>query len=154
MTHNDVVTALAELVRPLTFTDASGKTAQFKDVYLNCRPRDFVRPSALSQFVGAEFKPFTGVSDLCAARYAVTVFVDVDERYQTHFLTLNAATEAVAGLFLGRYITVGERCPHVTGVALDPQYDYAAVTVTLEYEVEAVTPEESPILEHYDLVVT
>jgi len=91
MTHNDILNAIADLVRPLYPEDCE------KDprVYKRYAPRGFKRPAALAHLIKTDIGDCQYGSVMYTSQFIVTVFLDIDERYQSDFTAVYDAAGAV-----------------------------------------------------------
>ena len=116
-------------------------------VYTNQTPVDFVRPSWL---VGLGKSTMEDASAGCVEMtvpVVVTAFVAVDEYYNSHFEELLRRMHSAMELFSAGYLELEGRALHVVKVTGECQYDYAEITVTLQYQdSRPVLEEEYPLM--------
>lgn len=102
-------------------------------VYRNITPISFTRPSSLVTYVSQRMTDASCAALEVEANVMVTVFVAVDEYYNSHMDELVRRMSAVQELFAIEGLRVGDRVLHVAGNAGVANFDFAEVAITLRY---------------------
>lgn len=124
-------------------------------VYRNITPMGFARPSALVTYVSQRMTDASCAALEIESSVLVTVFVAVDEYYNSHMDELVRRMTVVQELFAVEGLRVADRVLHVTGNAGVANFDFAEVALTLRYQDDRPRPgRDWPLIEEVSINTT
>lgn len=104
--------------------------------YTDYASQNFKRPSFLTE-VGNVIQEELGYPLVeFTLEVRITAFLPVDAYHHSHIPDLCGRMGEVMGLFGGGYFSVGDRRPHVVKVKGEYGYDYALVTLSVQFTEE------------------